>query len=82
MISDPARIVSDQPVTGYYKARLVRGGPWLAAIKRSMLEEIDCPECDGDGTIDYFFSPWNSRRMTCPQCGGWGKVRNPGGVVA
>ena len=52
------------------------GGVPLARMR--ILEaptERDCPECGGEGTIQY--EPpgrWDVVTKTCEECGGWGKV--------
>ena len=39
---------------------------------------IDCPECNGEGTVEqetYHRDMISARDVTCPRCGGYGEIQ-------
>lgn len=64
-MTDPIR--ENDPKPGFYRRRLVRGGPWVPArIWIEPAERVPCDECDGSGR--HGFGP------ICHACNGEGKV--------
>lgn len=72
----PQALKSGQPEPGFYRMRLVKGGPWVPV--RIWLEDGErerCEVCGGAGAVpEQSAEGYTGRERVCSQCGGDGTL--------